>query len=182
MTATSVFDGKADVASWDKDALEAYARGYGRALHIYFSRRGAPPEHTEDLVQEVFTRLAALTQKGVIENGEAYLMRTASTVWIDFLRKKQRKSERVHFEYRDELHSPEGFSPERVLEGKETLDAVIEAMESLTARTRQVYLLCRIDGLRRKVVAKQLQITVSAVDKHLLIASKVIGLAVKEED
>ena len=180
MTAGPQFDGKGRVGAWDKARLEDYAREYGRALSLYFARRGATPETCEDLVQDVFARLSVLTQKGTIENGEAYLMRTASSVWIDYLRKKQRKSDHPHCEYVDGVHSPEGLSPERVLEGKEALDAVVAALEALPERTRQVYLLCRIDGATRKDVAKKLRITVSGVDKHLMAAAKKIGLAIAD--
>ena len=176
------FDGRRAVGSWDKDPLADYAREYGRVLNRYFARRGAAPEICEDLVQDVFARLSVLTQKKEIKNGEAYLMRTASSVWIDFLRKKQKKSEHTCFEYDDCLHSPEGISPERVLEGKQALDAVVDVLASLPPRTRQAYLLCRIEGYSRKDVAAKLRITVSGVDKHLITAAKKIGLTVKDEE
>ena len=182
MTKRGQFEGRGSLEAWDESGLDTYAREYGGALTRYFDRRGAPPEVSKDLVQEVFARLAGLTRKGAIQNGEAYLMRTASNVWIDYLRRKQRADSRVHFEYDDEVHSPAGSSPENVLQSRQDLERVVRALEGLPPRTRQIYLLCRVDGQRRRTVATQLRISVSAVDKHLMTATKIIGLAVKDRD
>ncbi len=182
MAKRGTFEGRDSLEAWTRNRLEAYAREYGSALTRYFDRRGAPPEVSKDLVQEVFARLAGLTRTSTIENGEAYLMRTASNVWIDHLRKKQRADGRVHLEYDDDAHSPAGLSPENVLESRQNLERVIRALEGLPPRTRQIYLLCRVDGQQRQVVAEQLRISISAVDKHLMSATKIIGLAVRDRD
>ena len=182
MTNRDRFVGKDRISSWSADRLDVYVREYGTVLQRYFARRGEPPDICEELSQTVFLRLAALTKTGEIDNGEAYLMQTASSVWLDFLRKKQRISPHLHDEYDDLQHSPEGFSAERVLEGRQALDCVIQALEELPKRTRQIYLLCRIDGESRKKVASRYGISISAVDKHLMNASKHIGLAIRKED
>lgn len=176
------FEGREGLEAWTRNRLEAYAREYGSALTRYFDRRGAPPDVSKDLVQEVFTRLAGMTRKSAVGNGEAYLMRTASNVWIDYLRRKQRADGRIHLEYDDDAHSPAGLSPENVLESRQSLEQVIRALEGLPPRTRQIYLLCRVDGQRRQAVAKQFRISISAVDKHLMAATKIIGLAVRDRD
>ena len=182
MAEQDTFEGEEGLEAWTRSRLESYASEYGGALTRYFNRRGAPPEVSKDLVQEVFARLAGLSRKRAIDNGEAYLMRTASNVWIDYLRKKQRSDSRVHFEYDDDIHSPAGLSPENVLESRQNLERVIRALEGLPPRTRQIYLLCRVDGQQRQVVAKQFRISISAVDKHLMSATKIIGLAVLDRE
>lgn len=157
------------------DQLAAYARQFQPALTRYFARRGCQKATIEDLVQDVFVRLAKRTSGGEIENAEAYLMQTASSVWNDHLRKRQRRAHTDHVEYEEELHSPVYFSPERVLEGREQIQRLIDALKALPARTRQVYVHCRIDGMRQKAVADRLGISVSAVQKHLAAASIHIG-------
>lgn len=169
------------IDSWTREHLGQYARDYGPALSRYFARRGADPTLVEDLTQTVFTRLAARAVTEEVSNPEAYLMQTASSVWMDHLRRKQRRGEHKHLEFEDSHHSPEGISPERVLMGKEAVRQLVEALNELPERTRHVYLLCRLEGLRRKEVAKRFGITVSAVDKHLMSASKHIGLALGDE-
>ena len=165
-----------------EESLGAYARDYGIALKRYFLRRGASPDLVEDMVHDVYVRLAVRTSRKTaenrvedeIENPEAYLMQTASSVWTDFLRKKQSRREQSHLEYEDSAHSSEVFSPEHVLESRDELQLFFRALDEMTPRTRQVYLLCRMDGIKRREVAGRLGISVSAIDRHLMKAVKVI--------
>ncbi len=175
------FVGTDGISSWDADRLKAYASEYKTVLNRYFGRRGAAPDVSDDLTQNVFLRLARRANNGAIDNAEAYLMQTASSVWMDYLRKKNTRAGATHLEFNDLIHSPEGLSPERVLMGKEALACVVRALQGLPIRTRNIYLLCRLDGEKRKDIAARYKISVSAIDKHLMIASKKIGLAVQEE-
>ena len=169
-----LIDGQTDMSK-AVEPLEQYARDYGNALKRYFQRRGASPEQAEDLAQDVFTRLAASSKKGEIDNPEAYLMRTASNVWVDVLRKKESRSDKFHVEYEDSVHSPEGFSPENVLGSRDELNCLLRALDELAIETRQIYLLCRVDGMKRKDVGKRMGISESAVDRHLMKAAKKIS-------
>ena len=164
------------------ERLAGYARDYGMALKRYFSRRGAPAELADDLTQEVFVRLAGRAATTKIENAEAYLMQTASSVWKDCLRHRQRRSHHDHIHYEEELHAPEAFSPERVFEGREAVQRLAEALYALPARTRQIYVHCRIDGMKRKEVAKRFGISVSAIEKHLMKATEHIGELFGDEE
>lgn len=155
--------------------LQGFARQYGTALKLFFRRRGAAADVCDDLVQDVFTRLAARADNGEIEKSEAYLMVTASNVWKDFLRKKQTHSETAHCEYEDSVHSPEGFSPERVFLAKEAVQRLANVLEALPARTRNIYLLCRAHGFKRADVAERLGVSVTTVDRHLMTAAEKIG-------
>lgn len=125
-------------------------------------------------MQDVYARLAGRAGRSEIKNPEAYLMQTASSVWTDALRKKQSRSDQFHVQFEDSTHSPEGFSPECVLESKDELKRFLSALEELPARTRQIYLLCRMDGMKRRDVARRLGISESAVDRHLMKAVKMI--------
>ena len=58
--------------------LEVLASQYGVALSKYFGRRGCNQADIDDLIQNVFTRLAGRRATTLIENPEAYLMTTAS--------------------------------------------------------------------------------------------------------
>ena len=165
---------KTQAARLDAEQLAGYARDYGMALKRYFQRRGAPPDAADDHVQDVYARLAARTKTAAIDNPEAYLMQTASSVWTDALRKKRSRDSQFHVEYEDSAHSPEGFSPENVLESRDELNRFFRALEALTPRTRQIYLLCRMDGMKRREAAKRLGISESAVDRHLMKAVKKI--------
>jgi RNA polymerase sigma factor (sigma-70 family) len=58
-----------------------------------------------------------------------------------------------------------------VLAARERLQKVLAGLESLGPRTREIFLLHRLDGLKYREIAAQLGITVSAVEKHIAKAT-----------
>ena len=44
------------------------------------------------------------------------------------------------------------------------------ALNALPDRTRQVFVLCRVEGMRHRTVARRLGVSVSSVDKHMMKA------------
>lgn len=163
------------LGSIDREQIDAYAQEFQPALTAFFMRRCASQDITDDLVQDVFVRLLRRKQSGDIEHPAAYVMQTASSVWNDHLRAGQVRHVTEHEEYDDVSHSPEGFSPERVYEGREAINRILVALSHLPERTQDIYILCRFDGYKRHEVAKRIGISVSAVDKHLMAATKRVG-------
>lgn len=166
---------KPDLRSIDREQIEAYAKEFKPALMAFFVRRCASPDLSDDLVQDVFIRLLRRKQSGEIDRPAAYVMQTASSVWNDHLRAGRVRRVAEHDEYDDVSHSPEGFSPERVYEGIEAINQILDVLSRLPERTQDIYILCRFDGYKRGEVAKRLSISVSAVDKHLMAATKKVG-------
>lgn len=170
------------LGSIDRAQIEAYAQEFQPALSAFFMRRCASPDLTEDLVQDVFVRLLRRKQSGEIDHPAAYVMQTASSVWNDHLRAGQIRHIAEHDEYDDLGHSPEGISPERVYEGREAISRILEALSVMPARTQDIYILCRFDGFKRHEAAKRLGISVSAIDKHLMAATKQVGQVFGESE
>ena len=156
-------------ATTGAERLETLAREYRPALRRYFGKRADRHADVDDLVQDVLVRLAVRGDYDSIEQPEAYLMRTATNVWRDFLRKKRTHAEEAHEEY-IEGYLLEENGPARELEGRQSVDAVLAALGELPKRTRQVFVLCRVEGIRQKNVAKRLGVSVSAVEKHMIRA------------
>lgn len=151
-------------------SLDEFARRYTPALRRYFRKRESRQADVDDLVQEVFVRLAGRSSGAAIERPEVYLLRTAGNVWRDFLRKKKTHLAGVHDEYRDDLYPLEDRSPEHVVQGQQTVEAVISALNELPDRTRQVFVLCRVEGMRQQAVASRLGVSISSVEKHMIKA------------
>ena len=139
---------------------------------VGFFRRQSPGEaDVDDLVQEVFARIVARDSEEPIDNLNGYVMRTASSVMADNLLRRSTRRASYHVPYDPELHGgDEEFDPERVLSGKEELNAATAALLALPERTRTVFILCRLEGHRQREVAGQLGISVSAVEKHMVKA------------
>ena len=158
------------ISAAEATRLQGLAREYRPALTRYFGKRSFQQADVQDLVQEVLVRLAVRGDGASIEQPEAYLMRTATNVWRDFLRKKKTHHENAHDEYQEEYHLREDYGPHDLAEGHETVERIIAGLQELPDRTRQVFVLCRVEGLRQKVVANRLGVSVSAVEKHMIKA------------
>ena len=146
------------------------ARTFYGPLTRYFRRRGEQDSTVQDLVQEVFARLYNRGQRQIIENMEAYLMQTASNVWKDYLRYQYARAAKYHVEYEEVIHAIEEIGVERIYGGKNVLQKILELVESLPERQRQVLVLCRLEGMTKSAVAKRLNVSISSVEKDLVSA------------
>ena len=161
--------------------LQALARQFTPALRRFFRKRTSQPADVDDLIQEVFARLAKRSTGGEIQQPEAYLLRAAGNVWRDSLRRRQTHADTEHGEYRDEHHAVENYSPERVLQVRQSIEHVITVLNALPDRTRQIFVLCRVEGMRHRTVAKRLGVSVSAVDKHMMKAIAYLAESLDDE-
>lgn len=153
----------------DKAALERLEREYRGSLLRYFGRRTRDCADLDDMVQEVFLRLIRRGDTSGLEseNPGAYMFETASSVLKDRLRKQQTHHTRAHEPFDRDRHGGEDFSPEHVLLERERLAQATAALLELPERTRVIFVLRRLEGMRFKDIAARLGISVSAVEKHM---------------
>ncbi|MNY62597.1 RNA polymerase sigma factor [compost metagenome] len=60
---------------------------------------------------------------------------------------------------------------ERVLLAKERVSGYLKALEDLGSRTRDIYLLFRLEGMRQKEIAALFGISASTVEKEVMKAT-----------
>lgn len=152
------------------ELLSALHRRYSGALRAYFAKRAPAHADPDDLVQDVFARLAGRRDRSAIRHAEGYLFQTAANVLRDHSRRNAARRRDVHDQFDEHLHGGEEISPERVLAGRETVEALLAALEALPRRTRAVFVLHRLDGMRQGDTARHLGISVSSVEKHMMKA------------
>jgi RNA polymerase sigma-70 factor (ECF subfamily) len=153
----------------ERETLAALSLNHRASLQRYFERRLKVKSEVEDLIQEVFLRLARRSDFGSIDFIDGYLFQVAASVFQDRLRHWQSRAMHLHEEYR-EGHSPEEFSPERVLIAKESIAQVVQALQELPERVRMAFVLHRFEGLRHPEIAERLGVSVSAVEKYVIRA------------
>jgi RNA polymerase sigma factor (sigma-70 family) len=146
--------------------LEEWSRRYRPALLRFFHRRMPASTDGEDLVQEVFLRLAR-QDLTAIANVEGYLFQAAANVLKDWRRRGVRRSESAHDRVEEDLPAEVDFSPERVLLGKDAVSSLISALETLPERTRAVFLLYHFDQLPQAEIARRLGIAVRTVENNM---------------
>jgi RNA polymerase sigma factor (sigma-70 family) len=149
-------------------------------LTRYFRRRIRNEAEVEDMVQEVFARIVARDSEEPVEHLGGYVLKIASSVLIDQFRRRSSKESVLHVAFDSELHGEDEIDPERVLGGRQDLRAVTEALLCLPERTRTVFILRRLEGRKHREIARQLGISVSAVEKHMLRAIEHLSQALEK--
>jgi RNA polymerase sigma factor (sigma-70 family) len=137
-----------------------------RKARLLLQRRGASPEDAEDLVQEAFLRLEAYTRAHEVEVHEAFLVRTAVNLSVD----QNRRARRAPFDRRAldlDLVADASPRPDEVFTARERLRRAQEGLMQLSPRARRILLGQRLDGLSHAELARQEEISVSAVEKHI---------------
>lgn len=136
----------------------------------YFARRGIPAPLCEDLAHDTFTRMFALKDPSCILNVEAYLFQIAASVFTDHLRQARARRESHHVGLDQVAPPAEVLSPDRVFEGKEAVARIVLALKELKPRTREIFLLNRMDGLTYTQIAVRLGVSPSAIEKQMVKA------------
>lgn len=135
----------------------------------FFTRRAATYSDAEDMTQELFAKLARV-EDPAMENADAYIFQMAANLLRD-----RRRRERVRASYRAAVTAGdpvdrEPLDPARILEGREDLGAVSRALRELPERTRAIFLLYRLEGMKQAELATLYGMTTSGVQKHILKA------------
>ena len=136
----------------------------------YFRRRVRQQDDVSDLVQEVFVRVSTRGSFDDIENLRGYLFQVAASVLADRQRRRTVRHQDAHVEFDPERMGEPEIGPDRILAGREALAAALAALETMPERTRTIFVLRRLEGLRYLEIATRLGLSVSAVEKHMVRA------------
>jgi RNA polymerase sigma factor (sigma-70 family) len=145
-----------------------WARQCHRRLRDLFHRRGWQRQDMEDIIQDAFLRMQVYCrQGGEVRNPEAFLVRTALNLSVNT---RSRNPAARHVEQTvEELQLALGAAPapEEILAAEERLQQVTALIGAMTPRTREIFLLHYLDDLSYPQIARQLGISVSAIEKHM---------------
>ncbi len=119
----------------------------------------------EDLVQEAFTRL---WQRELPQDSPGLLYRTAQNLALDYLR-SQKVRER-HQQQDPELTADRPNEADQQAIAAQECDALTATLHGLPERTRQVFLLNRLEGETYAAIADKLGLSVSTVEKDMMRA------------
>lgn len=115
-------------------------------------------------------RMLEYRRANAIDNPEAFVARAAVNLAIDERRQRARRPEGGLDFIAGALADDHPLQDE-VLRARERLARLKLGMARLSPRTREVFLLHRLEGLKYREIAEQLSISVSAVEKHVAKAS-----------
>lgn len=137
-------------------------------LRDLLRRRGWKRQELDDVIQEAFLRMQIYcSQGGEVRNREAFLVRTTLNLAIN-----QRTRDKSHLHVEE---APEHVQvlldcappPEDVLAAEERLRRITARIDAMTPRTREIFLMHYIDDYSYPQIARQLGVSVSAIEKHM---------------
>jgi RNA polymerase sigma-70 factor (ECF subfamily) len=153
-------------------AFDAIYNKYCHKLHEFVLAYLKRKEDAEEIVQEVFIKIWNSRSKiDIYASFESFLFTIAYNATISLLRKKL--SEAKSREYLKSLQQID--VAEQVIDEikyDELNQKVQSLLNQLTPRQRQVFRLSREEGLTHKEIARELRISESTVNNHLVTTLK----------
>jgi RNA polymerase sigma factor (sigma-70 family) len=161
------------------ETIEHLYRSHGAWLRRALQRRfgGAVSEIAEDLVQETYLRLAPRKLAVAIHRPRALLMRIASNLALDHLRRRQvdaRALERARLSAATRPSAHQSAEPLAVLELSEAIVALPEPL-------RDVFVLSRFGGLTYEEIADHCGLSVKTVEWRMSRALALCAECLKGE-
>jgi RNA polymerase sigma factor (sigma-70 family) len=146
-----------------------------RQLRQWLERVVSRRLEVDDLVQEIYAKLAKLESVSHIAHPKAYVYQIAKHLISEHIRRStvipieaMAETER-HF-----ASMVEGVTPERILSGRQELERLYNAIASLPDSCRIVFIMRKIDDMPQKAIAAQLRISENRVEKQLSRARRML--------
>lgn len=165
-------------SNWNK-VLELYSRD-SEDLSAYLRKNyGNGPPDPEDVVQQAFERLANYGDLQSVKNLKAFLWRTARNLLLTHHRNADARS-KYDYEVEHLYFASKGSEndPERVLEARQQLNVIENALRKMPQRRREAFLLHRVEGLSLTATGERLGVTRHAIIKHVTRAAVEIETAI----
>jgi RNA polymerase sigma-70 factor (family 1) len=157
------------VSEADEQAFACLFKTYSNQLSDFILRLTESEQLTQEIVQDVFLKIWVNRRSlPAINCFNAYLFTIARNHAFNCLkqiaREKNRKREWVNSVLSLAVHNSE----ETI--GSDSGKLIDEAIELLPPRQKNVYLMSRLEGIRQEEIAKQLNISLETVKKHMVLA------------
>ena len=166
------------IARDDANAFRQIFHQYTKLLLPFVNKLTGSPEGAEEVIQNLFLQLWLQRQKLTdIQNPKAWIIRLASNIATDYLRKQTANSKLLS---RLKNQTTSDSSPEQDLSAKEMAALVQQAVQQLSPQCKKVYLLSREEGMTIPEIAEALQTSPNTVKNQLIKALNDIRAALQK--
>src|SRR5262245_61706347 len=122
------------------------------------TRRLGSSDAARETLHELYLRLDRPDSAGALQNPNSYLLTSALNLARDGWRAEQRRGERVDIETLYAIVD-ENPGPERILDGRQAVDALNRALRELTPRQRGILLAVVTEHLTQPEIARRFKIS-----------------------
>lgn len=155
----------------------------------YFRIRLRSDEAAEELVQEIYLKIAQRSSQSVgdeaISNPAAYLFRLGSNLMLDRIKQERRAAQRASAY--GEVYATAGAetiddapAAEDALAARQKLRKVIYAIRELPPNVQRAFHLHKVEGLSHAETAEAMGVSRSSVEKYLMACLKAALASVEE--
>lgn len=165
--------------------LEQLIQEHDAALRRFIRVRIGTPADCDDVVQDVYARLAQMEHLEEhlelrLDTVRNYLFQIAVNLITDRFRKSQVRKESDHISESYITMLSTVSAPDRQLEGKRKLQQIQETLKKIKPEYQQAFLLNRMENMSYREISDTMGISVSTVEKYisaalLAIRAKVVG-------
>ncbi len=151
---------------WQRIFDTHYHNVYG-----FFLKRLGSHEDAEDASQETFMRVVRRDGAIRMDSPAGYIWRTAQNLVKEIKRAKAISSKWMSYGTMDlDKQVSKAPNPEEALRIRKTNDDILNVLNRLPPRCREVFILHRFKGLSHKQIAEQLNISPKTVENHMVNA------------
>jgi RNA polymerase sigma factor (sigma-70 family) len=139
-------------------------------------------EDIDDVIQETYCRLSALSDIEQIDRPDAYFFSVARNL----LANQMRRQRIVRIDLIAEIESlslvDETPSPERQAIARMELERLERVIAALPDRCRRIFLMRKVEGISQREIAKRLGITESVVENDAVKGLRLILSALRQQE
>jgi RNA polymerase sigma factor (sigma-70 family) len=137
------------------------------ALRAYLRSRFPDVHDVDDLVQESYARILQVKTTGRIEYAKAYLFATARNVALSILRRPRIFSGQPVTDFPAVGVEEEGVNVVETVSVRQEVALLLEAVDALPARCREIFILRKLQGLSQKEIAARLGLAEQTVQVQI---------------
>jgi RNA polymerase sigma-70 factor (ECF subfamily) len=137
------------------------------ALRSWLRRRRLSEFEIDDLIQETYAKFVSMESVEAIRDPKSYAFQIARSIFASNVRRSKIVPIWAGTDLGElSIASNEG-TPEDVIEARDELQELVEALATLPDRCRKAFLMRRADGLSQRETAQALGISEKTVEKHM---------------
>ena len=152
-------------------------------IRVWLRRIAPQGLETDDVIQEAYAIFWKLPDISHIRNPRTYFYQVVKRVVSEHVRKEAALDVvGVRLDAESLTWLEEGFTPERILSGRQELDRLYRAITRLAEPARTIFIMRKIENLPQKVIAERLGVSEHTVENHVARGLRVILLQLSAED
>lgn len=175
-------EGPLAVDAVNRRHLDTLYREEAPRLRSYLRRKIGDSEVANDLVQESFVQIAQVTYLSQLANPAAYLQRIARNLWFGRFRGPRRVFENHQSGMDEGLEIAVPPTQEHQLAADQLLELYERAVATMPAKTRNIFLMSRRDGMTYREIQKAVSLSLGAVEYHMMRAIAHVDHFLDEND